>query len=85
MRAAVAGVGELAQVRAGGRGVAVKPDRARVGAPLVVPRAGPGRAGGYPNKRGPGIGAEIMGRNMFGPHRGPWQDQERKGCVNYSA
>jgi dihydrofolate reductase len=28
---------------------------------------------------GPGIGAEIMGRNKFGPHRGPWQDEEWKG------
>ena len=25
------------------------------------------------------IGAEIMGRNKFGPQRGPWQDQEWKG------
>jgi dihydrofolate reductase len=28
---------------------------------------------------GPGIGAEIMGRNKFGPQRGPWVDQEWKG------
>jgi dihydrofolate reductase len=28
---------------------------------------------------GPGIGAEIMGRNKFGPQRGPWQDHEWKG------
>ncbi len=28
---------------------------------------------------GPGIGAEIMGRNKFGPQRGPWADQEWKG------
>jgi dihydrofolate reductase len=27
----------------------------------------------------PGIGAEIMGRNKFGPQRGPWQDEEWKG------
>lgn len=26
-----------------------------------------------------GIGAEIMGRNMFGPIRGPWLDEEWKG------
>ncbi|MBS1970535.1 MAG: dihydrofolate reductase [Bdellovibrionales bacterium] len=26
-----------------------------------------------------GIGANIMGRNMFGPVRGPWQDEEWKG------
>jgi dihydrofolate reductase len=28
---------------------------------------------------GPGIGAEIMGRNKFGPQRGPWADAEWKG------
>jgi dihydrofolate reductase len=28
---------------------------------------------------GPGIGAEIMGRNMFGPQRGPWTDEEWRG------
>src|ERR1700689_2750835 len=28
---------------------------------------------------GPGIGAEIMGRNKFGPERGPWADEEWKG------
>ncbi len=27
----------------------------------------------------PGIGAEIMGRGKFGPHHGPWPDQERHG------
>jgi len=26
-----------------------------------------------------GIGAEIMGRNKFGPQRGPWEDQEWRG------
>ncbi len=26
-----------------------------------------------------GIGVEIMGRNKFGPQRGPWPDQEWKG------
>src|SRR6202453_2776114 len=26
-----------------------------------------------------GIGAEIMGRNKFGPQRGPWVDDEWKG------
>src|SRR5438874_5837193 len=25
---------------------------------------------------GPGIGAEIMGRNKLGPQRGPWPDHE---------
>ena len=24
----------------------------------------------------PGIGTEIMGRNKFGPQRGPWVDEE---------
>jgi dihydrofolate reductase len=28
---------------------------------------------------GTGIGAEIMGRNKFGPQRGPWEDEEWKG------
>jgi dihydrofolate reductase len=28
---------------------------------------------------GPGIGVEIMGRNKFGPVRGPWEDHEWKG------
>ena len=28
---------------------------------------------------GPGIGAEIMGRNKFGPQRGPWVDDDWKG------
>src|SRR5262245_42857115 len=28
---------------------------------------------------GPGIGAEIMGRGKFGPHQGPWNDDEWKG------
>ena len=27
----------------------------------------------------PGIGAEIMGRNKFGPQRGPWPDHEWQG------
>ncbi|MFD0523431.1 dihydrofolate reductase family protein [Paractinoplanes durhamensis] len=28
---------------------------------------------------GPGIGAEIMGRNKFGPQRGPWENEEWQG------
>lgn len=28
---------------------------------------------------GPGIGAEIMGRNKFGPQRGAWQDEQWQG------
>jgi dihydrofolate reductase len=31
------------------------------------------------SKWGAGIGAEIMGRNKFGPQRGPWADQEWQG------
>jgi dihydrofolate reductase len=27
----------------------------------------------------PGVGAEIMGRNKFGPQRGPWADEEWNG------
>ena len=50
---------------------------------------------GFPNRSGPGgsrglddyftrdfshgIGAEIMGRNKFGPQRGPWTDHEWQG------
>ena len=30
-------------------------------------------------KWGPGIGAEIMGRNKFGYQRGPWADHDWKG------
>ena len=33
----------------------------------------------FASKWGPGIGAEIMGRNKFGPQRGPWLDEEWKG------
>jgi dihydrofolate reductase len=33
----------------------------------------------YASAWGPGIGAEIMGRNKFGPHRGAWHDEEWKG------
>jgi dihydrofolate reductase len=43
----------------------------------------PGGTTGIDNKfasRGfDGIGANIMGRNMFGPIRGPWTDEEWKG------
>jgi dihydrofolate reductase len=33
----------------------------------------------FASKWGPGIGAEIMGRNKFGPMRGSWTDLEWKG------
>jgi dihydrofolate reductase len=43
----------------------------------------PGGSGGvddaFASAWGPGIGAEIMGRNKFGPQRGPWPDHEWKG------
>ena len=49
-------------------------------------RAMQGEAGGgggvdeaFASNWGPGIGAEIMGRNKFGPQRGPWADEEWKG------
>ena len=40
------------------------------------------KAGGdeaFASNWGLGIGAEIMGRNKFGPQRGPWEDDEWKG------
>ena len=33
----------------------------------------------FANNWGTGIGAEIMGRNKFGPHRGPWANEDWKG------
>jgi dihydrofolate reductase len=33
----------------------------------------------FASQWGPGIGAEIMGRNKFGPQRGPWEDHEWQG------
>lgn len=33
----------------------------------------------FANNWGRGIGAEIMGRNKFGPQRGPWTDDDWKG------
>ena len=33
----------------------------------------------FASQWGPGIGVEIMGRNKFGPQRGPWEDEEWKG------
>ena len=41
-----------------------------------------GRTGIGPDRVGrweEGIGATIMGRNMFGPVRGPWEDESWKG------
>jgi dihydrofolate reductase len=33
----------------------------------------------FASKWGPGIGVEIMGRNKFGPQRGPWENEDWKG------
>jgi dihydrofolate reductase len=33
----------------------------------------------FANNWATGIGAEIMGRNKFGPQRGPWVDEDWKG------
>ena len=33
----------------------------------------------FASQWGPGIGAEIMGRNKFGYQRGPWADEEWRG------
>jgi len=44
---------------------------------------GPGGSAGvdeaFASNWGTGIGAEIMGRNKFGPQRGPWENEEWKG------
>jgi dihydrofolate reductase len=49
-------------------------------------RAMTGKTGGttgpdndFAQRFGEGIGAYIMGRNMFGPVRGPWPDQQWRG------
>jgi dihydrofolate reductase len=49
-------------------------------------RAMQGEAGGstgvddsFASNWGPGVGAEIMGRNKFGPQRGAWADESWKG------
>jgi dihydrofolate reductase len=43
------------------------------------PGGGTGVDEAFASNWGPGIGAEIMGRNKFGPQRGPWADEEWKG------
>ena len=43
------------------------------------PGGGTGVDDAFASNWGPGIGAEIMGRNKFGPQRGPWTDEEWKG------
>jgi len=49
---------------------------------MGMPGDGPGSMGvddTFAGQWGPGIGAEIMGRNKFGPQRGPWEDEDWKG------
>jgi dihydrofolate reductase len=55
-------------------------------APTATFRAMQGAEGGthgvddaFASTWGTGIGAEIMGRNKFGPERGPWSDDDWKG------
>ncbi len=33
----------------------------------------------FASRWSPAVGVEIMGRNKFGPHRGPWTDHEWRG------
>ncbi|HEV3187426.1 MAG TPA: dihydrofolate reductase family protein [Acidimicrobiales bacterium] len=46
-------------------------------------QGGPGGSFGvdeaFASTWGTGIGAEIMGRNKFGPQRGPWADEDWRG------
>jgi len=44
-----------------------------------TPGGSTGADDAFASKWGPGIGAEIMGRNKFGPQRGPWADEDWKG------
>lgn len=49
---------------------------------MGLPGPTPGSTGvddAFASQWGPGIGAEIMGRNKFGPQRGAWEDEEWKG------
>ena len=49
---------------------------------MGLPGPTPGSTGvddAFARQWGPGIGAEIMGRNKFGPQRGAWEDEEWKG------
>src|SRR5689334_14297975 len=43
------------------------------------PGGGAGVDESFASTWGTGIGAEIMGRNKFGPQRGPWTDDEWTG------
>jgi dihydrofolate reductase len=44
-----------------------------------APRGTTGVDDSFAHMWAPGIGAEIMGRNKFGPQRGPWSDETWKG------
>ena len=44
-----------------------------------TPGGSTGADDAFASNWGPGIGAEIMGRNKFGPQRGPWADEDWKG------
>jgi dihydrofolate reductase len=49
---------------------------------MGLPGDGPGSFGvdeAFASGWGPGIGVEIMGRNKFGPQRGPWEDEDWTG------
>lgn len=44
-----------------------------------MPGGGIGVDEAFASNWGSGIGAEIMGRNKFGPQRGPWENDDWKG------
>ena len=49
---------------------------------MGLPGDSPGSVGvddAFAGRWGAGIGVEIMGRNKFGPQRGPWEDEEWQG------
>jgi dihydrofolate reductase len=49
---------------------------------MGLPGEGPGSYGVdevFASRWASGIGVEIMGRNKFGPQRGPWTDEEWRG------
>ncbi|MET1052403.1 MAG: dihydrofolate reductase family protein [Mycetocola sp.] len=49
---------------------------------MGIPGETPGSSGvddAFAKNWGPGIGVEIMGRNKFGPQRGPWENEEWTG------
>ena len=52
----------------------------RTGAAMVGAAGGTGGVDdAFTRRWDPGIGAEIMGRNKFGPQRGPWEDEDWRG------